>query len=214
MVRSLHAVRRGVLVLAALWLGAAIVDALPAHASPEKNFAKEPGYFDLQSIVGETESSVDILMKGPLLVLAREAVKDSDPELSNVLSRIDYVRVQVFSSHRTSMEQLMEKARGAAARLEEKGWEMAVRVREEGEEAHVYLLPGKSNDIRGLVVMALDDDDDEAVFINIVGDIRPADIVKIGRTLHLDSLDVPVHVEVDGDARIIVDEKEPESDGD
>ena len=213
MIRTLRPARRGILALAALWLGVAVIEALPSHASPTKDYSKEPGYFEFQSIVGETESSVDILLKGPLLVLAREAVEDSDPELSDVLSRIDYVRIQVFSAHRMSKEQLMEKAREAAAQLEKKGWEMAVRVRDEGEETHIYVLPGNKNDIRGLVVMALDDDDDGAVFINIVGDVRPADIAKIGRALHMDSLDVPVRVEVDGDAQIIVDEKERDNDG-
>jgi hypothetical protein len=50
------------------------------------------------------------------------------------------------------------------------------------------------------------EDGDEAVFINIVGDISPAEIGRIGRTFHLDSMDIPMKVEVEGDAKVTIDE--------
>jgi hypothetical protein len=78
-------------------------------------------------------------------------------------------------------------------------------VREEGEVVHVYLLPGKKDVIHGLVVMVVEEDD-EAAFINIVGDINPVEIARIGRAFHIDSMDVPIKVEVEGSAKVTVDE--------
>ncbi len=185
----------------------AVVASLPVavRAGSDEDYTKRPGYVDFEPMLGGMESSVEILLKGSLLVIAREAVKSEDPELSDMLSRIEYVRVQVFPVDRKSAADLAEKSRGVAKRLEQKGWELAVRVREEGETVHVYVLSGKNSEIQGLVVMAIDEND-EAAFVNIVGDIKPAEIGWIGRALHVGAMDVPIKVEVEGAAKVTVDE--------
>ena len=213
MVRFRGSARRGVLAGIIIWIGIAALATLPAQAASEKDYTKQPGYVDFDPILGDMESSVEVYLKGSLLVLAREAVKDEDPELSNVLSKIEYVKVQIFPLRGASMEKLMDKAHDVATQLEKKGWEIAVRVREKDEQVHIYLLPGDKEDIRGLVVMVVGDDD-EAVFINIVGNINPAEIGRIGRTFHIDSMDIPVQVEVKGDAQVIVDDHEEKEDTD
>ena len=65
---------------------------------------------------------------------------------------------------------------------------MAVRVREEDEDVHIYMLPGKGDNIDGLVVMVVTDDD-EAVFINVVGTIDPVQIGRIGHSFRIDALE-------------------------
>ena len=179
----------------------------PAQAGSNEDYTKLPGYVDFGPALGDMEASVEVYLKGSLLVLAREAVKDEDPELGELLSRIDYVHVQVFPMEGLSTKKLMEKTGLVAKQLEKKGWELTVRVREDEEQVHVYFLPGKKDDIAGLVVMAVDEDD-EAVFVNVVGNINPAEIGRIGRTFHIDSMDVPIEVEVKGDAKVTVKEGE------
>jgi len=178
-----------------------------ANAGSGEDYTKSPGYVDFEPILGDMESSIEVFLKGSLLVIAREAVRDEDPELGDLLSKIEYVRVQVFPIRETNASVLKEKTRAVAKQLEKKGWEMTIRVREEGEQVHVYLLPGKKDEIQGVVVMAVEDGD-EAVFINIVGDISPAEIGRIGRAFHLDSMDIPMKVEVEGDAKVTIDEGE------
>lgn len=213
MARIPNSARRRALAGIIVWIGIAALTPLPIRAGSEKDYTKQPGYVDFDPILGDMESSVEVYLKGSLLVLAREVVKDEDPELSDVLSKIEYVKVQIFPAHGASMEQLMDKARDVATQLERKGWEIAVRVREKDEQVHVYLLPGDKEDIRGLVVMVIGDDD-EAAFINIVGNINPAEIGRIGRTFHIDSMDIPLKVEVKGDAQVIVDDGEKNEDSD
>jgi hypothetical protein len=178
-----------------------------ATAESEESYKRSPGYVDFEPILGDMESSIEVFLKGSLLVIAREAVRDEDPELGDLLSKIEYVRVQVFPIRETNASALKEKTHDVAKQLEKKGWEMTIRVREEGEQVHVYLLPGKKDEIQGVVVMAVEEGD-EAVFINIVGDINPAEIGRIGRTFHLDSMDIPMKVEVEGDAKVTIDEGE------
>jgi len=213
MLMSFRPVRKGVLAGVVFCLGFAALAAAPTQAVSEKDYSRQPGYFDFAQILGDMESSVEVFLEGSLLVIAREVVKDEDPELGDVLSRIEYVRIQIFPAHGASTKQLMDKTRHAARQLEKKGWEMAVRARDKGEEAQIFVLPGENDDIRGLVVMAVGDGD-EAVFINIVGDIRPAEIGRIVRAFHSDSKDIPVKLDVKGDAQIIVDDDEQDNDSD
>ncbi len=176
-----------------------------ADTGSDESYKKSPGYVDFDPIIGDMESKVEVFLKGSLLVLAREAVRDDDPELSDLLSKISYVHVQVFPVDETSAPALKEKTRDVAKHLEKKGWEMTVRVREDDEQVLIYLLPGKSDQIQGVVVMVVEDGE-EAAFINVVGDINPAEIGKLGRTFHLDSMGFPMKVEVEGDAEIVVEE--------
>lgn len=180
-----------------------------AFAAPEKDYSKMPGYvdFDAMKIFDGVESSIEVYLKGSLLVLVREAVKEDDPELGDLLSEIETVRVQVFPLDGMDSERVMEKTSEMGRQLEKKGWEIAVRVREDDEQVHVYLLPGKNDNIAGMVVMVVEDDD-EATFVNIVGNFDPSEIGRIGRSFHIDSMDIPIKIEMDGDAKVIIDKEE------
>jgi hypothetical protein len=200
----------GARVLAAIVVLVCFASVIPSPASaasPDEDYKKLPGYVDFESVVGDMEATVEVYLKGSLLVLAREAVKTDDPELGELLSKIDYIHVQVFPMEGRFAKQLEQKTAEIAKLLDKKGWELTVRVREDEEQVHVYVLPGKKDDIAGLVVMAVEEGD-EAVFVNIVGSINPAEIGRIGRTFHIDSIDVPIKVEVEGDAKVTVSESE------
>jgi Domain of unknown function (DUF4252) len=54
---------------------------------------------------------------------------------------------------------------------------VAVYVKTRGEEA-----------IEGLVVTVLDGNKKEAVFVNLVGDIRPDQVAAVGKALNIDPL--------------------------
>jgi hypothetical protein len=199
--------RKRILGLVILSASVTVLSYSTAEAEAEKDYTKLPGYVDFGQVLDGVEANVEVYLKGSLLVLAREAVKSDDPELGELLSKIDYVHVQVFPMEGVSTKQVIDKTGEVAKRLEKKGWELTVRVREDDEYVHVYILPGKKDDIAGLVVMAVDEDD-EAVFVNVVGNINPAEIGRVGKAFHIDSMDVPIQVEVKGDAKVTVKEGE------
>jgi hypothetical protein len=163
----------------------------PATAEEKTDYTKLPGYVDFgaMEIFGDVEATVEVFLKGSLLAMARAAVADEDPELEHMLANIQYIHVQVFELDDVDSKQVMTKTKEVAKQLDKRGWEIAVRVREDDEHVYVYLLPGKDNDIAGLVVMAVEEDD-EAAFVNIVGNINPENIGKLGRTFHMDSIDI------------------------
>ncbi|UCH85556.1 MAG: DUF4252 domain-containing protein [Candidatus Latescibacterota bacterium] len=169
----------------------AIIAPGSAAAADKTDYTKMPGFVDFgaMDVFGEQEATVEVFLKGSLLAMAREAVGDDDPQLKHMLANIQYIHVQVFDLDDVDSKQVMEKTKQVAKQLDQKGWEMAVRVREDDEHVYVYLMPGENNNLAGLVVMAVEDDD-EAAFVNIVGNIDPENIGKLGRTFHMDSIDI------------------------
>ena len=65
--------------------------------------------------------------------------------------------------------------------------EKIVRVKERDGLVNIYLKFDKKDRIAGLVVMAVEDDD-EAVFINIVGELDWKQISKLGKKFDIDEL--------------------------
>lgn len=165
---------------------------LPAsYADPDDAYKKEPGYvdFDKMGIFDDLESSIEIFIKGPLLKLALEAVKHEEPDVADLIRGLKLVRVQVFTLEGDDQsERLKEKTEAVAKELEKKGWDMAVRVRDRDEQVYIYMLPGKKDNIDGLVVMVVEEGN-EAVFVNIVGTINPENIGRLGRSFDIDQLE-------------------------
>ena len=168
--------------------------AAPALAAPGDEYKKMAGYVDFEELglVSEFEPSIEVFLKGPLLKLAREAVKHDEPDLAGALDNIKLIRVNVFDLDEIDgfdTEDLSKKTRTLASNLEKKGWEIAIRVRERDQNVYVYLLPGKDETIDGLVVMAIENGD-QAVFVNMVGTIDPEQIGRIGHSIHIDGVDL------------------------
>lgn len=181
--RSMTCVVLTLVVLALVAPGAAAV--------PKKDdYKRAPGYIDFEAMntFGDLESTVEVFIKGPLLRMAVEAVREEEPELAEMLSGLKLIRVHVFEINRDMGRDLVEKTEKLSKDLEDKGWEMAVRVREEHENVNIYMLPGKGENIDGLVVMVVSEDD-EAIFVNVVGTIDPAQIGRIGHSFRIDALD-------------------------
>lgn len=159
-------------------------------AAPDDDYKKHPGYVDFESmnVFSNLDATVEVFLKGALLKMARAALENDEPELAQVLAPIQLVRVNVFDLKGEEGKKLIDKKKAVAAQLDKKGWEMAVRIREDGEDVDIYILPGKDDVIEGLVVMVVEDNE-EAVFVNVVGTIKPEDIGRIGQGLHIDVMD-------------------------
>lgn len=160
-------------------------------ATAQADLRKEPGYLDLAAVEEwfDTEPWLEVNIKGALLSLITEASKaEEDPELTSILSKLKAIEVRGYPLKASMFEDIDRRTSLLAKRLEAQGWETVVRVRENDERVNVYLKSdGKT--IAGLVVMVLDPtDDDGAIFVNIVGDIDPQQIGRIGQKFNIDPL--------------------------
>jgi len=160
-------------------------------AAAADDYKKHPGYVDFEKmgIFGESEAAVEVILKGSLLKMILGGI--DDPELADMVGKLQYVHVQSFPVDEMDIPALERKIQKTAKQLEDSGWDVVVRVRDndEDEQVYVYILPTKSDEIiSGLVVMVVEQDD-KAVFINVVGDLDPAQIGKLGHTFDIDELD-------------------------
>ena len=82
------------------------------------------------------------------------------------------VKVNVFSMDDFSIDEARNIMKSVSKKIDRNKWELMVRTKEPGESVEVYTQFGLNDSLTGLVVMAVEEDD-EAVFVNIVGDIDP-----------------------------------------
>jgi hypothetical protein len=157
---------------------------------PKEDYSKEPGYVDFESmrLFGEEEAIVEVYLHDALLGMVAAVSRSADPELSDMLAKLRLVRVQKF---RLEDEEKLGSVEGKLAelarKLEQGGWMRAVRVREGEESVYVYLKMGDSL-LQGITVMAVEPGT-SATFVNIVGEIDPEQVGRLGRKFDIHELD-------------------------
>jgi uncharacterized protein DUF4252 len=154
-----------------------------------QKLADQPGYLPVEELdlFPRDKLSVEVNLEGVLLRMIAEATKLEDPAFSAVIAGLRSISVQVFPLAGVDEGSVKTRIGRAVRWLEDRGWRSTVRVREAGEETYIYL---KESDgaIAGLTLLSLQPGD-EAVVINIVGRIDPAQIGRLGRSLHIEHLE-------------------------
>ena len=155
----------------------------------QDDLESDPGYVNLDQFEEwfDEEPSIIVNIKGALLNLVAEASRFEDPELADMLRKLKAVQVRGFDLDWTDAKEVERRANGFGKTLEAKGWDTVVRVRDDDEHVHVYV---RINDevIAGMMVMVISSDDDETYFLNIVGEINPEQIGRIGRKFDIEPL--------------------------
>jgi dUTPase len=148
----------------------------------------ERGYVDfanLESDYGEPKVMVN-LNKTMLGFISK--INMSDPEASELISKLKAVRVQIYNMTDNDQPALDLIAK-VSEDIKTKDWLPIVTVNEKDEKVRVFTKI--TNDVMdGLVVMVINNSDvrneREAVFINIVGEIDPAQINRVTKSLNID----------------------------
>ncbi|MBT4496813.1 MAG: DUF4252 domain-containing protein [Gemmatimonadetes bacterium] len=159
-------------------------------AGAGENIEKMSGYVALDqylTIPTEAETSIEVFLKAPLLRMVSAATRRDEPELAEMIDGISLIRVQGFSVAAENLARVREEIAALAAGMEENGWERVARIREGDELIHVYLKTNGEK-VDGLMMMGFENPD-EAIFVNIVGDIDPAQIGRLGSKFNIAPLD-------------------------
>jgi hypothetical protein len=170
------------------------VSATTAVAKDRKktsDYTKHPGYvdFDALEIFGDVEPKIEVYLREQMLALVAKFLENEDPELYDLLMKLKLVRVQVFDIDHDMAGKFENQSAKTVKVLDKEGWERVVRVREDDESVFVYIKPSENYEwIQGVVVLAMEDYE-EAVFVNIVGDIKPEDVHRLGEHFDVEELD-------------------------
>ena len=172
----------------AVGLGALL--ALPAMAQ-EDALKALPGYVDfgeLGAIFGEP--TVQIAIGESLLNLVAGLSAQEDPEAAALFSKLKGVRVNVFETEAMAAG-AVDFVKDISSQLAGHGWESVVTINSPDEQVRIFMkLNGESVD--GITVMAVEDT--EAVFVNVIGNISPAELERV-----MDNFDVDIGDRRDND---------------
>jgi hypothetical protein len=150
----------------------------------------DPGYVDFSSFDHrfENNSAFEVNIKGKLLRLVAEASREDDPELAELLLRLRAIQVRSFPMTRAEFRSMETHSMEISDQLRARGWDSVVKVRDYGQYVDVYV---KENEdfIEGLMMMVVDNEINETVLINIVGDIQPEELGRIGSKFEIGPLE-------------------------
>jgi len=149
--------------------------ALPAMAQ-EDALKDYPGYVDfgeLNSIFGEP--TVQIAVGESLLGLVSSLSASEDPDAAELFKRLNGVRVNVFETSQMA-EGAVDHLKEVSARLNERGWESVVTVNSADEQVRIFMKISEDM-VQGITVMAVEDN--EAVFVNVIGNLNPEELGKV-----------------------------------
>jgi hypothetical protein len=147
------------------------------------------GYVDLGQFTPSAKGEfVEVNLQPCLLKLVAAVAACKDPEAANLIRGLQHVRVNVVKLDDTNRGPTTERMAAIREKLSAQGWTAAVTVRDEkGENVDVHVKTRNDEVVEGLVITVLGKKN-EAVFVNIVGDIRPEQVAKVAEHLKIDGL--------------------------
>ncbi|WP_412067628.1 DUF4252 domain-containing protein [Rubrivirga sp. IMCC43871] len=171
-----------------------ILAALAAFAIPLS--AQPISGADLDALFG-SEPQVEINLQGSLLRLAAAAARTDEPEAALMLDGLRRVTVRVYPAAATERSLAINHFSEVGRRFEADGWMTLVRVRsipgtsvEDDGDVWVYVRDA-GDAFDGMAVLAVDPDDNNAVFVLIDGTIDPTQVGALSQRFG--------RVDIDGD---------------
>ncbi|HEX6995209.1 MAG TPA: DUF4252 domain-containing protein [Gammaproteobacteria bacterium] len=145
-----------------------------AQQQQQQQQQQSPFRFDsIPGIAAEPHVQIDL---GPaLLGFAAEAARQSDPSAADMIAGLRGVSVRVYEelADAAAVQSFVDQT---SQSLEQSGWERVVFVQDGTDKVRVHARV-ENEQIVGMTVMVLDPS--EAVFINIDGQIDPAQLGRV-----------------------------------
>jgi hypothetical protein len=148
-----------------------------------------PGQVDFGAFAppGDGGQFVEVNVTSSLISMAARFLEKQEPDVAQVLNGVQLVHVNVIGLNDTNRGELEKRTEKIRKELDSKGWERIVTVQQQDQKVSVYLKTLNKDTVQGLVVMVMDGKDN-AVFVNVVGDIKPEKLAMLGERLHIDPL--------------------------
>lgn len=143
-----------------------------------------PGFVDFGELAGiYGDPKVEISVGAALLGFLSAVSKNEDPETAEIFETLKGVRVNVYELNGDAGPAL-DQMDLVIDDLKRDNWAPVVRVNDEDEHVQIFMKLNGST-IEGLTLMAVGDDD-EAVFINVIGNLDPDKLAKVTDKFDID----------------------------
>jgi len=160
---------------------AAFLSLLPLHA-------ESPGYVDFGHFDAEEgETFVQVDLNGALLKLAAAFARHEEPAVADLIGSLERVRVNVLGLGREGRESTRARVAALRTQLDGAGWTRVVTVQDGNDDVAVFIKQAAGDALHGVVVTVLSSDN-EAVLVNVVGDIDLDQIAELGERLNIEPL--------------------------
>jgi len=148
-----------------------------------------PGFFDLGKFSPPKSGGefVEVNLKGNLLTMAAKIAARQEPEVGDLLRSIESIRVNVIGLDDSNRSDLTSRLNSIRAGLDSDGWERIVTVQQKGDDVGVYTKTRGADSIAGVVVTVMNHEG-QAVFVNVVGDIKPERLAELGEHFNIPRL--------------------------
>src|SRR6266436_7091107 len=148
-----------------------------------------PGQIDFGSFSPSTGGGefVEVNLPSSLISMGARLVEKDEPEVAQLLSGIKLVRVNVLALDEDNRADIQKRAQKVRKDLASKGWERIVVAQQKDQDVGVYLKLTDKGAVQGLTAVVMDGKE-HAVFVNVVGEIKPEQLAVLGEKLHIDPL--------------------------
>lgn len=165
--------------------------ALVVAATVTTPFAGEPlpGYVDFGKFTPSSAGGefVEVKLGAGLIQMAAKLTRKHEPDVADLLRNLQSVRVSVVPLGDDNRDETRKKAETLRNELAGKGWEQVVSVQEKGQDVAIFLKTRNAETVEGIVVTVVEQSK-QAVFVNVVGDVKLDQISKLGDKLNLEPL--------------------------
>lgn len=147
-----------------------------------------PGQVDFGTFTpSDGKQFVEVNVTSSLIAMASKFVEKEDADVAKVLSGLQGIHVNVIGLDDSNRSEVTDRAQKIRKDLDSKGWERIVTVQQEKQDVSVFLKSRNKEAVEGLVVVVIDSNN-QAVFVNVVGDIKPEQLSMLGEKFHIEPL--------------------------
>ena len=173
-------------------ISSSIVIATLSLAFATSSFASETdaGLVDFGRLVPSVHGQfVEVNLSQGMLKFAGKIASCQDADAGDLISNLRQIRINVIGTDDSNHADIVGKIRALSHKLESDGWTQVATIRDGkgGGDVNVHVKQHGADVIDGVVVTVLNENG-EAVFINVVGNISADKLGVIAEKLHIDQL--------------------------
>jgi hypothetical protein len=167
-----------------LGMALALAATLSLHADSAPAGAVDFGKFDPPDDGG---TFVEVAIGSNLINMAAVLAEKAEPQVAKMIRGVQQIRVNVIGLNEKNKAAVQARVAKIREQLDALKWERIVTACQQGQDVAVFVKTKGEEAVEGLAVTVVEGQN-QAVLVNIVGNIRPADLVKLGERFNVDPL--------------------------